>query len=135
MRASQKEGTMGRQIRVLVANRPKLMREIIIETFADQPDIVVVGEVAEDVEIIGRVEETHPDFLFIAMDDPNERPAVCDTILRLYPEVSIIAVSAHTNSSVRYWASLSIHSDVMESSEEAILGVMRQKASLAGEVS
>jgi chemotaxis response regulator CheB len=126
---------MGRQIRVLVANRPKLMREIIIETFADQPDIIVVGEVAEDAEIIGRVEETHPDFLFIAMDDPNERPAVCDTILRLYPEVSIIAVSAHTNSSVRYWASFSIHADVMESSEEAILGVMRQKASLAGEVS
>ena len=126
---------MGRQIRVLVANRPKLMREIIIETFADQPDIIVVGEVAEDVEIIGRVEETHPDFLFIAMDDPNERPAVCDTILRLYPEVSIIAVSAHTNSSVRYWASFSIHADVMESSEEAILGVMRQKVSLAGEVS
>lgn len=126
---------MGRQIRVLVANRPKLMREIIIETFADQPDIIVVGEVAEDVEIIGRVEETHPDFLFIAMDDPNERPAVCDTILRLYPDVSIIAVSAHTNSSVRYWASFSIHADVMESSEEAILGVMRQKASLAGEVS
>jgi chemotaxis response regulator CheB len=126
---------MGRQIRVLVANRPKLMREIIIETFADQPDIIVVGEVAEDVEIIGRVEETHPDFLFIAMDDPNERPAVCDTILRLYPEVSIIAVSAHTNSSVRYWASFSIHADVMESSEEAILGVMRQRASLAGEVS
>jgi len=126
---------MGRQIRVLVANRPKLMREIIIETFADQPDIIVVGEVAEDVEIIGRVEETHPDFLFIAMDDPNERPAVCDAILRLYPEVSIIAVSPHTNSSVRYWASFSIHSDVMESSEEAILGAMRQKASLAGEVS
>ena len=126
---------MGRQIRVLVANRPKLMREIIIDTFADQPDITIVGEVADDVELIGRVKETQPDFLFIAMDDPNERPAVCDTILRLYPEVSIIAVSAHTNSSVRYWASFSIHSDVIEASEEAILGVMRQKASLAGEVS
>ena len=67
---------MGRQIRVLVANRPKLMREIIIETFADQPDITIVGEVADDVELIGRVKETQPDFLFIAMDDPNERPAV-----------------------------------------------------------
>jgi DNA-binding NarL/FixJ family response regulator len=126
---------MERQIRVLVANRPKLMREIIIETFADQPDITIVGEVAEDVEILERVHETHPDFLFIALDDPKERPAVCDTILRLYPEVSIIAVSAHTNSSVRYWASFNIHSHVIESSEEAILGVMRQKTSLAGEVS
>jgi chemotaxis response regulator CheB len=126
---------MGRQIRVLVANHPKLMREIIIETLADQPDIRVVGEVVDDTDLINRIEETHPDFLFIAMDDPKERPSVCDTILRLHPEVSIIAVSAHTNSSIRYWASFNIHSDVMEASEEAILRVMRGSASLAGEVS
>ena len=126
---------MGRQIRVLVANRPKLMREIIIETFADQPDITVVGEVTDDLEILNRVEETHPDFLFIAMDDPRQRPAVCDNILRLHPEVSIIAVSAQNNSTIRYWASFNIHSDVIEASEEAILKVMRGSASFAGEVS
>jgi len=85
---------MGRQIRVLVANSPRLMREIIIETFAEQPDIAIVGEVAEDSEIVERVEETRPDFLFIALDDPKKRPALCDTILRLHPDVNIIAVSA-----------------------------------------
>jgi hypothetical protein len=56
---------MEKQIRVLVANRPKLMREVIIATFVDQPDIQIVGEVTEDSEIVGRVEETKPDFLFI----------------------------------------------------------------------
>ena len=126
---------MERQIRVLVANRPKLMREIIIETFVDQPDIEVVGEVTEEGDILGRVNETLPDFLFIALDDPDKRPAVCDTILRLHPEVSIIAVAAHTNRSVRYWASFNIHSSVMEASEEAILGVMRAKTAPAGGVS
>ena len=125
---------MGRQIRVLVANRPKLMREIIIETLAGQPDITIVGEVLDGDELLGRVQETHPDFLFIALDDPKERPAVCETILRLYPAVSIIAVSAHTNRSVRYWASFNIYSDVMESSEEAILDVMRKKSSMVGGV-
>ena|SRR6516165_1097411 len=124
---------MGRQIRVLVANSPRLMREIIIETFAEQPDIAIVGEVAEDSEIIGRVEETRPDFLFIALDDPQKRPAVCDAILRLHPEVNIIALSAHVNSTVRYWASFDIHSDVMEASEQAILEVMRGKGSVTGE--
>jgi DNA-binding NarL/FixJ family response regulator len=126
---------MERQIRVLVANRPKLMREIIIETFVDQPDIVIVGEVGEDGDILGQVKLTQPDFLFIALDDPDKRPSVCDAILRLHPEVSIIAVAAHTNRSVRYWASFNIHSSVMEASEEAILGVMRGKATPAGEVS
>ena len=125
---------MGRQIRVLVANRPKLMREIIIETLAEQPDITIVGEVPEGGELLGRVEETRPDFLFIALDDPKERPPVCEAILRLYPAVSIIAVSAHTNRSVRYWASFNIYSDVMESSQEAILEVMRRKNAIAGGV-
>ena len=126
---------MERQIRVLVANRPKLMREIIIETFVDQPDIEVVGEVTEEGDILGRVEETQPDFLFIALDDLDKRPAVCDTVLRLHPEVSIIAVAAHSSRSVRYWASFNIHSSVMEASEEAILGVMRGKTAPAGGVS
>ncbi len=126
---------MERHIRVLVANRPKLMRELIIETFLEQPDIEVVGEVAEERDILSRIDETQPDFLFIAFDDPDERPAVCDAILRSHPEVSIIAVAAHTNRSVRYWASFSIHSSVMEASEEAILGVMRGKTAPVGGVS
>ena len=124
---------MGRQIRVLVANSPRLMREIIIETFAEQPDIAIVGEVAEDSEIVERVEETRPDFLFIALDDPKKRPALCDTILRLHPDVNIIAVSAQVNSTVRYWASFDIHSDVMEASKQAILEVMRAKGATTGE--
>ena len=124
---------MGRQIRVLVANSPRLMREIIIETFADQPDIAIVGEVTEDSEIIARVEETRPDFLFIGLEDPNERPAVCDTVLRLHPDVNIIAVSPRVNSTVRYWASFDIHSDVMEASQEALLEVMRGKGTVLGE--
>jgi len=124
---------MGRQIRVLVANSPRLMREIIIETFAEQPDIAIVGEVAEDSEIVERVEETRPDFLFIALDDPKKRPALCDTILRLHPDVNIIAVPAQVNSTERYLASFDIHSDVLEASEQAILEVMRAKGATTGE--
>jgi chemotaxis response regulator CheB len=124
---------MERQIRVLVANRPKLMREVIIATFVDQPDIEIVGEVTEDADIVGRVEETQPDFLFIGLDDPEKRPPVCDKVLHLYPQVSIIAVAPHSNRSVRYWASFDIHSSFIEASEEAILAAMRNKAALAGE--
>lgn len=124
---------MERQIRVLVANRPKLMREVIIETFVDQPDITIVGEVSEEAEIAGRVDETRPDFLFIALDDPDERPAVCDAILRSHPEISIIAIAEHANQTMRYWASFNIHASVVEASGEAILSEMRRKAAVSGE--
>jgi chemotaxis response regulator CheB len=122
-----------RQIRVLVANRPKLMREVIIETFVDQPDITIVGEVANEEEILNRVNETRPDFLFIALNDPRQRPALCDAILRSHPEIGIFAVAEHANQTMRYWASFNIHSKEVEPSGEAILGAMRTR--LEGEAS
>lgn len=119
---------MGRQIRVLVANRPKLMRDVIIATLEGQPDIQIVGEVAEEAEILRRVDETSPDFLFIALNDPQERPAVCDAILRSHPEIGIFAIAEHTNQTMRYWASFNIHASAVEASGEAIVGIMRQSA-------
>ncbi|MEQ1354695.1 MAG: hypothetical protein ABLT11_11790, partial [Candidatus Acidiferrum sp.] len=92
---------------------------------ADQPDIAIVGEVPEDGDILSRVDETQPDFLFIALEDPERRPAVCDAILRLHPKMGIIAVGAHSNRTVKYWASFNIHRSVSEASEEAILRVIR----------
>ena len=42
---------MHRRIRILVANRPKLMRELILATLSDEPGIEIVGEVSDEAEI------------------------------------------------------------------------------------
>ena len=96
---------MPRPIRVLVANRPKLMRELIVSTLADEPGVEIVGEVAEEGEIAERVREVSPDLLVIALDEPTKRPQLCDTLLRDHPELRIIAVASQENCSVFYWAS------------------------------
>jgi len=116
---------MEKAIRVLVANRPRLMRETILSTFADQPDIEIVGEVADDSEIIECVKRTLPNFVVIALDQPGRRPSVCDDLLREHPEVRIIAVAPAKNYIVYYWASLDIHSSDIEASEEGMLNVLR----------
>lgn len=123
---------MGKPIRVLVANRPRLMRELILEALADQPDIEIVGEVANDAQIADRVEQTLPDFLVIALDEPDIRPLLCETLLRHHPDMRIIAVAPDRNYSVYYWASLDIHSSDIEASEEGILGAVRSRTHLVG---
>ncbi len=123
---------MEKAIRVLVANRPRLMRELILSTFADQPDIEIVGEVADEADIPNSVEKTLPDFVVIAFDEPGIRPRVCDAVLRQHPEVRIIAVAPERNYSVYYWASLDIHSSDVEASEEGILGAVRSRTRLVG---
>jgi len=118
---------MEKVIRVLVANRPRLMRELILTTFADQPDIEIVGEVGDESEISESIKRTLPDFVVIALDHPGTRPAICDELLREHPEVRVIAVAPEKNFVVYYWASLNIHSNDIEASEEGILNTMRSR--------
>jgi len=118
---------MEKSIRVLVANHPRLMREIILTTFADQPDIEIVGEVADESEISESVKRTLPNFVVIALDQPGRRPPICDELLREHPEVRVIAVAPEKNYIVYYWASFNIHSNNVEASEEGILNAMRNK--------
>jgi chemotaxis response regulator CheB len=117
---------MQKAIRVLVANRPRLMRETILTTFADQPDIEIVGEVANDSEIMECVKRTLPNFVVIALDNAGSRPRVCDDLLREHPDVRVIAVAPAKNYIVYYWASFEIHSNNIEASEEGMLSAMRR---------
>jgi DNA-binding NarL/FixJ family response regulator len=118
---------MDKIIRILVANRPRLMRELLLATLADRPDIEIVGEVSSEAEIPASVKRTAPDLLLISLDELGQRPRICDTVLRVHPELRIIAVATEHNRSVCYWAScrLDIHSSDIEPSEEGILSVMR----------
>jgi AmiR/NasT family two-component response regulator len=126
---------MQKAVRVLVANQPRLMRELLLATFADKPGIEIVGEVADNDDIPQRVTETMPDFLFIALEEPGKRPVICDTIFRRHPRVRIIAIAPGENCSVYYWASLDIHANDIEASEECILGVVRESVHVSGEPS
>jgi chemotaxis response regulator CheB len=118
--------------RVLVANRPRLMRELLMATISDQPDIEIVGEVQDEKQIESGVEQTHPDVLIAAFDDMNEQPFLCKTLLERFPQMRILALAPERNLSVYYWASLDIHADRVETSEQGVLGALRLKQRLAG---
>jgi DNA-binding NarL/FixJ family response regulator len=125
---------MDKVIRILVANRPRVMRELLLATLADRPDIEIVGEVSNEAEIPASVRRTAPDLLVISLDDLGRRPAICDTVLRAHPDLRIIAVATEHNRSVCYWASLqlNIHSSDIEPSQEGIISVMRNIAQGVG---
>jgi DNA-binding NarL/FixJ family response regulator len=125
---------MDKVIRILVANRPRVMRELLLATLADRPDIEIVGEVSNEAEIPASVRRTAPDLLVISLDDLGRRPGICDTVLRAHPDLRIIAVATEHNRSVCYWASLqlNIHSSDIEPSQEGIISVMRNIAQGVG---
>jgi chemotaxis response regulator CheB len=119
---------MEKTFRVLVANGPKLMRELLLESLAEQPWIEIVGEVTDEGDIHDRVQRTSPDLLVVTAEKRGQRPNICDSLFRQFPELRIIAVAPRENYTVCYWASLDIHSGDIESSEEGILSAVRSMA-------
>jgi chemotaxis response regulator CheB len=123
---------MTQSIRVVVANRPRLMRELVLETIMEQPDIEIVAEIQNEDEIVHAVEETQPDFLIIALDESNHRPLICDTLLQRYPGMKILALAPGRNISMFFWASLDIHTTSIETSQDGILESLRGKTQRVG---
>ncbi|GAC1617519.1 MAG: hypothetical protein PVS2B2_14320 [Candidatus Acidiferrum sp.] len=119
-------------VRVVVANRPRLLRELVLSTLAEQAGISVVGQTEDEQDVPSLVEKTRPDFLVIALDESRKRPALCDMLLRQFPALRIIAVAPNTNVGICYWASMEIHSSRMETSEAALLNLMRGQGSVQG---
>jgi len=105
-----------KSIRVLIANRPRLIRELVMATISDQPDIEIA------------VDRTQPDFLIVALEKSNRVPEICQSILQNHPLLKVIAISPDRNNSMYYWASLRIQSNQIEASEEGVLGALRGKA-------
>jgi chemotaxis response regulator CheB len=119
---------MEKVTRVLVANRPKLMREVILTALADQPGVEIVGEVSDESEILLQVQATLPDLLVIALDENELRPPICDQVLREHPELRIIAVASRKNRTLYFWASFDIHCTDIETSLAGIMSVVHQPA-------
>jgi len=119
---------MNKPIRILVANRPKVMREALLDLLSDRSWIEVIGEVSNDADIPDSVDRTVPDLLVMAVDEPGKRPSLCDALLREHPELRIIAVAPHQDYSVFYWASVEIHSDDIETSEAGFINALRSVA-------
>ena len=118
------------RVRVLVANRPRLMKDLVLATIGDQPDIDIVGEADGDEEITELVERTRPDYLIIALEEPETRPGLSGFLLGRYPHMKILALAAERNSGIFYWAFVDIRSTRVESSEQGILSVLRNKPEL-----
>lgn len=121
-------------IRVLVANQPRLMRELVLATISEEPDIEIVGEIREDADLAHAVEQTKPDFVIVALEGSDQLPKSCRALLEDYPHMKILAIAPDRNTTIFYWASLDIRANRIEASEAGMLNALRGKTQLAGRV-
>ena len=115
-------------IRVLVANRPRLMRDLVLAAISEQPDIEVLGTVDDDSKLMEAFSKLQPDLVVVSLDDSRRRPTICDHLLATNPRVKVLAVASKQDDSAFFWSD--IRSVAVESSIEGILNVIRGKATV-----
>jgi AmiR/NasT family two-component response regulator len=121
-----------KRVRVLVANRPRLMRELVLATISDKPDIEIVGEVVDESNLVEVVEQVQPDVLILAIDEQEKRLGQCGFLLGRYPQMRILALAPEQNLGIFYWAIIDIRTKPLESSEAGILNAVRERPVLVG---
>ena len=119
------------KIKVMVANQPWLMRELLMATISDQPDIEIVGVLEDEAAMLEMVEREHPEFFIIGLNQSDERPRICDVLLEHFPHLRVLALAPERNGSVCYWAHLDVRSNRIENSEQGILDALRSGIPIA----
>lgn len=120
-----------KQIRVLVANQPVLMREAVTVLISNQPDIEIAGELADTRDLPEVVESLRPDVL--VLNGQSEVARRYGGLLKQYPGMRILGIDAERNTSVMYWAAAEIRSKSVEHSGQGILNAIRERTNSSGE--
>ncbi len=108
------------KIRVLVANRPRLMREFLLATISDQLDMEVAAEVANDSDVLRTAAESQPDFIIISAEKAYERPPVCADLLAQNPQAKILVLAPELQRGAFSWAVIDNRSMHVETSDQGI---------------
>ena len=121
-----------KRLRVLVANRPPLIRELVLAVVLEQPDIEVVGEVGDESQLVEAIDESRPDVVILALEGSEQHTALCGFLLGRYPYMKILALAPEQNRGLFYWAFVDVRSKALESSEAGILSALREHPSTLG---
>ena len=114
-----------KKIRILLANRPQMMRELVKNMINRQNDMEVVeDEVLDPLGLLMAVEEKKADAVIVAFED-SEEPGLCSHLLGEYPNLTILGLTSHGKSAFIEQL-CPRRREVIDPSEASIVHALRQ---------
>lgn len=114
------------KIKVLLASRPKLLSEVIRNMIARQPDMEVLGEVLDPIELLLAVKTTGAEVVIVTPIDSEEEPRLCRHLLADHPLLKIVTLSRTGEAATLYESGSPRKRGLEEPGEEAILRAIRE---------
>jgi DNA-binding NarL/FixJ family response regulator len=117
-----------KKIKVLLSSRPKLLSEVIRFLIEHQPDMEIVGEVLDPLQLLHASRKAAVDVVIITPLKANGEPKICHLLLAEHPQLKIVTQSANGEAAYLYQAGVD-KKRIEEPSGHSILGVIREALS------
>jgi DNA-binding NarL/FixJ family response regulator len=112
-----------RSIKVLLANDPTILREVVRAIIARQPDMEVVGEILDPLGVLLAAKATQADVVVLDLRGAEE-PGLVSHLLAECPQVTILGLASHGDTALmvqrRLW-----RKEIVDPSEVNILRALR----------
>jgi DNA-binding NarL/FixJ family response regulator len=95
-----------RKIRIMLASRPKMISEVIKNMIKHQPDMEVVGEVIDPIELLRFSRQALIDVVIVSPMEGNGEPKICRHLLAEHPPLKVITLSEKGEAAYLYQSNL-----------------------------
>lgn len=116
------------KIKVMFSSRPKLLSEVIRNLIERQPDMQVVGEVIDPIELIFALRKTPVDVVIITPHRANGDPRICIKLLKEHPKLRILMLTGESEA-VYIFQSGSHRKFIEKPSEQIIIDIIHKSLS------
>lgn len=113
------------KIKVLLSSRPKLVSEVIRNIIERQPDMEVVGEVMDPIDLLRVDSTTIIDVVIVTPLESNKEPKICHHLLTEYPPLKVVTLSARGEDAYLYQSGVS-RLRIDKPSDQSILKAIRE---------
>lgn len=97
-----------RKVQVLLAVAPRMLRDLLRNRIEAEPDLEVVDEVLDPVDILLAVKQTAADVVLVTVPVSDATPPLCTHLLAEFPDLVVIGLWPEAQSAVTYRNTLDI---------------------------
>ncbi len=119
-------------VRVLLANRPRMLRESLRGMLERQADIEVTAVAPDPVELLAEVGRTEAEVVLVTLPESGGDPGICSHLLAQYPELLVIALSPVDERAVVFKQVIT-REELMPLAERDLLQAIRRRRDDSGQ--
>lgn len=90
------------KIKILLASSPKLHSDVIRRLLDAQPDMQIIGEVSDPLQLLITAKDEFADAVIITPMKANGIPRICNQLLIEHPLLKIITIDIASDSAFYY---------------------------------